>query len=55
MRDPILGKNKNLRLAIAHAIDVKKLIKVFTNNTSLKANSIIPPGVLVAIQKKKSL
>ncbi len=45
MKDPILGKNKNLHLAIAHAIDVDKYIQVFTNNIGQKANSIYPPGI----------
>lgn len=45
MQDPIVGKNINLRKAIAHAIDIEKYIKVFTNNIALKANSIYPPGV----------
>ena len=46
MRDPLLGKNLNLRRAIAHAIDMNKYIQIFTNNTGQKANSILPPGVL---------
>lgn len=45
MKDPILGKNKNLRLAIAHAIDIERYIQLFTNNTGHKANSIYPPGI----------
>ena len=45
MNDPLLGKNKNLRKAIAHAINRDRFIKIFTNNTGLKANSIFPPGV----------
>jgi oligopeptide transport system substrate-binding protein len=45
MRDSIFAKNRNLRLAIAHAVDTDKLIKVFTNNVGLKANSIYPPGI----------
>lgn len=45
MQDPILGKNKKLRLAIAHALDVERFIKVFTNNVGQKANSIYPPGI----------
>lgn len=45
MQDPILGSNKNLRMAIAHAVDVEKYINVFTNNIGLKANSIYPPGI----------
>lgn len=46
MRDPLLGKNLNLRKAIAHALDMNKYIELFTNNTGQKANSILPPGVL---------
>lgn len=45
MQDEVLGKNLKLRQAIAHAIDNEKLIKLFTNNIALKANSIFPPGV----------
>ncbi|MFG1482214.1 ABC transporter substrate-binding protein [Halobacteriovorax sp. HFRX-2_2] len=45
MKDPIVGTNKNLRLAIAHAVNVEKYIKTFTNNIGLKANSIYPPGI----------
>lgn len=45
MTDKVVGKNLNLRKAIAHAIDIDKYIKIFTNNIALKANSIYPPGV----------
>jgi len=45
MTDPLLGKNKKLRSAIAHAIDIQKYIYTFTNNVALKANSIYPPGI----------
>ncbi|MDD4973022.1 MAG: ABC transporter substrate-binding protein [Bacteriovorax sp.] len=45
MRDPLVGKNLNLRAAIAHAIDMNKYIQLFTNNTGQKANSILPPGI----------
>jgi oligopeptide transport system substrate-binding protein len=45
MTDPIVGKNLNLRKAIAHAIDIDRYILLFTNNIALKANSIYPPGV----------
>lgn len=45
MQDPVVGKNLNLRKAIAHAVDIDKYIKIFTNNIALKANSIYPPGV----------
>ncbi len=46
MRDPLLGKNLNLRKAIAHAIDMDKYIQLFTSNTGQRANSILPPGVM---------
>lgn len=46
MRDPLIGKNLNLRKAIAHAIDMNKYIALFTNNTGQKANSILPPGIV---------
>jgi len=45
MRDPLLGKNLNLRKAIAHALNMDEYIAKFTNNTGQKANSILPPGV----------
>ncbi len=45
MKDKILGKNKNLRMAIAHAINFPKFIEKFTNNTGIKANSIYHPSV----------
>lgn len=45
MRDEVVGKNHNLRLAIAHAIDIDKYIKLFTNNIGQRANSIYIPGV----------
>ncbi len=45
MQDPVLGKNLNLRRAIAHSIDFDKYIEVLTNNTNLKANSIYNPSI----------
>lgn len=45
MRDPLLGKNKELRLAIAHAIDYTKYLQVISQNTNLRANSILVPGI----------
>ena len=45
MHDPHLGKNHKLRQAIAHAIDIKRYIKLFTNNTGKQANSIFIPEV----------
>ncbi len=45
MTHPILGTNVKLRKAIAHAINVKKYIELFTNNVGQKANSIFVPGI----------
>jgi oligopeptide transport system substrate-binding protein len=45
MNDPVLGKNLNLRKAIAHAIDLEAYIKVVSNNTNLPANSIYNPEI----------
>jgi oligopeptide transport system substrate-binding protein len=45
MKDPILGKNLNLRKAIAHGVSMDKYIQLFTYNIAQKANSIYPPGV----------
>ena len=53
MENPILGKNKNLRLAIAHAIDRDRMIKLFTNNRALKSNTIFPPSVFGYNPNKK--
>jgi len=45
MNDKLLGRNKYLRKAISHAINRDRFIKIFTNNTGLKASSLFPPGV----------
>ncbi len=45
MKDPLLGGNKLLRLAIAHGIDRDKYITLFTNGLGIPANSIIPTGI----------
>ena len=47
MNDPVVGgkKNRNLRLAIAHAIDFDKYVEILTNNTNLRANSIFNPSI----------
>jgi ABC-type transport system substrate-binding protein len=45
MRDALLGKNRNIRAAIAHAVNWEKYIELFTNNVGQKANSIYPPGI----------
>ena len=45
MNHPILGKNRKLRQAIAHAIDVDKYIALFTNNVGQRSHSIFVPGI----------
>ncbi len=45
MKDPIIGKNLNLRKAIAYGINNDKYIALFTYNIAQEANSIYPPGV----------
>lgn len=45
MKDPIVGKNLNLRKAIAHGVNIDKYIQLFTYNIAQKANSIYPPGI----------
>lgn len=45
MKDPIVGKNLNLRKAIAHGVNIDKYIEIFTYNIAQKANSIYPPGI----------
>ncbi len=45
MQNKIVGSNKNLRLAIAHATNQPRFIEKFTNNTGIKANSIYHPSV----------
>lgn len=45
MQDKYVGKNKNLRLAIAHGIDFEQYIRLLSNNTNLRANSIFNPSI----------
>ncbi len=45
MKDPLLGKNDHLRRAIAYAIDYSKYLQVISQNTNLRANSILVPGI----------
>ncbi len=42
MNDPVWGKNVNLRKAIATAINVKEMNKLFYNNTGIVAHDIFP-------------
>jgi ABC-type transport system substrate-binding protein len=45
MKDPLFGKNINLRKAIAHAVNMDEFIEKATFNIHQKANSIYPPGI----------
>ena len=45
MLDPVLGKNENLRKAIALAYDTDTLIQKFYNGRAIVAHSPIPPEV----------
>ncbi len=45
MKDPLFGKNLNLRKAIAHGVNTEKYIEIFTRSVAQKANSIYPPGI----------
>jgi len=53
MKNSLLGGNKDLRLAIAHAINRNKMIQLFTNNRALKSNTIYPPSVFGYNPNKK--
>lgn len=45
MRHPLVGKNDFLRRAIAYSIDYAKYVQVLSQNTNLRANSILVPGI----------
>lgn len=45
MKDPLVGKNDFLRRAIAYSIDYSKYVQVLSQNTNLRANSILVPGI----------
>lgn len=45
MRHPLVGKNDFLRRAIAYAIDYSSYVQVLSQNTNLRANSILVPGI----------
>ncbi len=42
MRDPVLGKNKLLRQAIAAAIDANAIVNVIWNGRGIPLNSVVP-------------
>jgi len=45
MRHPLVGKNDFLRRAIAFGIDYSEYVKVISQNTNLRANSLLVPGI----------
>lgn len=45
MKDPLFGKNLNLRKAIAHGVNTDEYIELFTRSVGQRANSIYPPGI----------
>jgi oligopeptide transport system substrate-binding protein len=45
MRDEVVGKNEYLRRAIAYAIDYEEYIKILSQNTNLRSNSLLVPGI----------
>jgi ABC-type transport system substrate-binding protein len=45
MKDPILGENAFLRRAIAFGINYSEYMRVISQNTNLRANSILVPGI----------
>ena len=45
MKHPLMGKNDFLRRAIAYSIDYSKYVEVLSQNTNLRANSILVPGI----------
>ena len=42
LKDPLLGKNKKLRQALAHLVDTQAYIDVLLNGRGSKLNSIVP-------------
>ncbi|MFP5386127.1 MAG: ABC transporter substrate-binding protein [Bacteriovoracia bacterium] len=45
MKNPLVGKNEFLRRAIAYSINYEKYISLLSQNTNLRANSILVPGI----------
>ena len=45
MRDPVWGKNLNLRRAVAHGMDADGYISLLSQKTNLKAHSLLVPGL----------
>ena len=54
MEDPILGKNKLLRQAMALAYNNARRISLFYNDRALAAQSLIPPGIFGYDETRKN-
>lgn len=45
MKHPVFAKNDYLRRAIAYSINYAKYVQVLSQNTNLRANSVLVPGI----------
>ena len=45
MQDPVLGKNKKLRQALACSFDAQGWIDIFYNGVANRATQLVPPGI----------
>ncbi len=45
MKHPIVGKNNYLRKAIAYSINYQEYLRILSQNTNLRSNSILVPGI----------
>lgn len=54
MKDPVYGKNKDLRHAVALAIDVNKIIEIMYSGQATRAQSIVDPSQWGYDEKFKS-
>ncbi len=46
MDDPVVGKNQKLRQALSMAYDAQRANEIFSNGVDLKAEQLLPPGVV---------
>ena len=46
MEDPLVGKNRKLRQAISTAYDETRANEIFRNGVDMKAEQLLPPGVV---------
>jgi len=55
LKDPVVGKNKALRKAIARAIDRDFWINLFLNGRAIKATSAVPVGIAGHVERPKPI